>query len=122
MEILELQIEKGLDVKSLIKYDENCVSQVLFSLPPLSVIRQACYIFFNGKNRTKIRDKTLYFLALLSSTDQLNEAMKNTLPKDYVGRAYIIKCCKNDSFSDPIQISSNQERISLSRNAVLSLG
>ncbi|AKV77409.1 hypothetical protein MsedC_2318 [Metallosphaera sedula] len=122
LEILELTVGNGLDVRSLIKYDENCVTQVVLRLPPVSVIRQACYIFFNGKYKTKIRDKTLYFLTLLNSTDQLSIAMRNTVPKDYEGIAYLIKCCKSDIITDQLKISSNQERISLSMNAVLSLG
>ncbi|MCY0849865.1 hypothetical protein [Sulfuracidifex metallicus] len=122
MEIVELRVKKGSDVRTLIKHDENCVTQVVLRLPPVSVIRQACYIFFNGKNKTKIRDKTLYFLTLVNSTDQLNIAMRNTVPKDYEGIAYLIKCCKNDPMTGPLKISSNQERISLSINAVLSLG
>uniref|UniRef100_A0A2U9ITS3 Uncharacterized protein n=2 Tax=Metallosphaera hakonensis TaxID=79601 RepID=A0A2U9ITS3_9CREN len=107
--------------KKMIGVDENCVTQVILNLPPTSVIRQACYFFFHNNEKIKIKDKSLYFLSLLFSTNQINEALKNSVPAGYSGKFYIIKCCKNDVFSDIIEIKSLDERISLSKNAILSL-
>ncbi|AEB96111.1 conserved hypothetical protein [Metallosphaera cuprina Ar-4] len=46
--------------------------------------------------------------------------MKNSIPQGYVGKYFVVKCCKNDVY-ETIQVSSREERILLSRNSILSM-
>ncbi len=106
------------NIRSRTVYDGECVSAVVKELPQLSVIRQACYIFFNVNN-TKIKDKTIYFLSLLNSTTQIKACIeRNKLSEGDKG--YLITCCKEDvsEFLDKIDIKDMKERIALTSNAV----
>jgi len=109
------------DIKSKLVYDGQCISAVVRELPQLSVIRQACYIFFNVGN-TKIKDKSIYFMLLLNSTTQIKECIeKNKLSEGDKG--YLITCCKDDinEFFGKIEIKDLAERIALTSNAVYSV-
>ncbi|WP_217451760.1 hypothetical protein [Metallosphaera tengchongensis] len=105
----------------LIYYDGNCVSQALINLPPESVIRQACYIFFQNFQKRRIKNPTLYFLSLLNSTNQIKKAMENSIPDGYTGEFYIIQCCKDEDISDVISIETYEERLALSKNSIFSI-
>ncbi|AWR94453.1 hypothetical protein [Acidianus brierleyi] len=109
------------DIKSKLTYDGRCVSTVVKELPQLSVIRQACYIFFNVEN-TKIKDKSIYFMLLLNSTTQIKECIERNKVSEG-DKGYLISCCKEDinDFSDKIEIKGIAERIALTFNAVYSV-
>jgi hypothetical protein len=115
-----IEIEKvswNESLKVEISYTGECVTQVVRRLPPLSVVRQACYIFFNSPTQN-IKDKTILFLLLLSSTDQIKEAIEaNKLKEGEDG--YLVRCCKSDLEKySPIAIESLDERLMLTFNAI----
>jgi hypothetical protein len=119
--LLVNEIVWNANIKSKLVYDGQCVSAVVRELPYLSVIRQACYIFFNVDN-SRIKDKSIYFLLLLNSTSQIKECIeKNKLSEGEKG--YLITCCKGDldNFSDKIEIRDLSERIALTSNAIYSV-
>ncbi|MEM0374172.1 MAG: hypothetical protein QXV69_00495 [Sulfolobaceae archaeon] len=106
---------------SLIKYSNECVTQIINKLPSDAVVRQACYLFFkiisNNKN-TKINNPTLLFLLLISGESQLNEAIKKLGAKEG-SPAYIINCCKEgEEKFEIINKLSREERLILTKNAV----
>ncbi len=107
--------EEGL--KQKISFDGECVTQIVRSLPPESIVRQACYIFFNSPNQN-VKDKTILFLLLLSSTDQIKEAIEvNRLKEGEEG--YLIRCCREDAENyTPISLEGIDERLRLTFNAV----
>ncbi|MEM0068213.1 MAG: hypothetical protein QW550_00180 [Saccharolobus sp.] len=110
--------------KDLIKYDNNCVTQVLSILPEESILRQACYLFFNQDKHIKIKNPNILFLVLLSPFEQIKDAINfindSNIRKDTL---YLIKCCNEDhsSFSK-YSIHDNKERLVLTKNALLSAG
>lgn len=104
--------------KDKIKFDQECVTQVTKEIPPESVIRQACYIFFNTYNKSRIKDPSIYFLTLLYSSFQIHKVLeRNRLNLNE--EAYLIQCCYDPSQKySKIYISSHQERLMLTRNAI----
>jgi len=115
-----IEIEKvswNESLKGEISYTGECVTQVVRRLPPLSVVRQACYIFFNSPSQN-IKDKTILFLLLLSSTDQIKEAIEaNKLKEGEDG--YLVRCCRSDLEKySPIAIENLDERLMLTFNAI----
>ncbi len=107
--------------KNIIRFDGNCVTQIIRDIPPMSVINQACYIFFTTYTKSRIKDPEIYFLTLLYSTSQISDALTHV--KFNEGDVcYVIRCCKNDiNKFERIQIRDNNERIALTANAINSL-
>ncbi|BDC19278.1 hypothetical protein HS5_21680 [Acidianus sp. HS-5] len=107
--------------KNSIRFDGDCIIQIIRDIPPRSVINQACYIFFRTYTKSRIKDPKIYFLTLLYSTSQITDALARVkFNEGDIG--YIIKCCKKDvNQFERIQIKDNNERIALSANAINSL-
>ncbi|AWR97240.1 hypothetical protein DFR86_06490 [Acidianus sulfidivorans JP7] len=108
------------DLKKQIRFDKNCISQIVKRLPYESIIRQACYIFFRTYTRSKIRDPTLYFLSLLYSNSQINKILEYNKLKDGE-HGYFVICCNDGLNRSNITITSNDERLMLTRNAINSV-
>lgn len=108
------------DIKNKIGFDEKCVTQIVKEFIPESIVRQACYIFAYTYKKSRIRDPSIYFLTLLYSCSQIRKVLeKNKVRAN--DEAYLIRCCfEQDSYSK-ISISSHEERVKLTRNAINSV-
>lgn len=108
------------NIKKKITFEGNCVVQIVKDRIPDSIIRQACYIFFQTYTKSRIKDPTIYFLTLLFSSTQIHEVLtKNKL--ELANEAYLIRCCKNENVYSRISINSHEERLMLSKNAINSV-
>jgi|GEM_PF-767592 tRNA threonylcarbamoyladenosine modification (KEOPS) complex Cgi121 subunit len=110
--------------------ENMCVGQVVKELPPLPLICQACtHFFYRVKaGKSKLRDPSLEFLLLLSSSRQVSEALSRLSVKEG-DTAYSIVCCED--LSDTIRVEGievhplirdNRERVMLTRNSLISAG
>jgi hypothetical protein len=113
------------DVKSLVKYENDCVSQILPYLPSDIELEQACEVFMYllSKDEIKKRFKSLplLFLLLLTHDRNINEAISKVKSEnEKVEVVYQIICCK-DRENKEFKIRSREDRIKLSINAIHSM-
>ncbi|BCU67109.1 hypothetical protein HS7_05460 [Sulfolobales archaeon HS-7] len=116
------QIEVERISLSDIRYDDECVTQIVREKSPELLIRQACYILWKeieGK-KTILKNPTAELLILLAGTRNLKEAM-NKLGASEGERGFLTQCCKVhlSTFNQMDYVISMEERLKLSANAIL---
>ncbi|BFH73354.1 hypothetical protein SJAV_12980 [Sulfurisphaera javensis] len=117
MEITELQ---DIEVKKYIKFDGECITQIIDFKPELAIVNQACEIFnyfMNKGYKTRVKSPEILFLSLLYGS--LN--IKDILNKISTSQTkYMIKCCKNDLLTSVSNLDK-ELRVKLSSIAINSL-
>lgn len=108
------------DFKKYIKFDGNCISQVISFIPSSLILAQVCEIFFHYVSTSKklrIKSPSLFFLSILYNNTNIKEILDqiNLSPNKYV-----IHCCDNENYPK-VNITNNEIRLELSQNAINSL-
>ena len=108
------------DIKSIAKFSDNEVVQVLGYLPKDVIIDQSCYIFFNSNfiRFSRVKNNAMIFLMLLTSTSQVKDAI-NASGVSLDGENYIIKCrkCFTEGKHREMHLSI-EDRLHLTFNAI----
>lgn len=113
-------VNNEVDFRKYIKFEDNCISQIIDYIPDKTIIYQACEILFYIIERgykQRFRSKEIFFLSLLYNSTNIKEIINRISKSD---KKYNIICCKTDNL-EMVKNIDREIRLKLSENAINSM-